>query len=197
MSIILVIFVLALTGAGMFFVGARGLAARRAYVYSGRWLFAMIALCFLPQFMNGIKMLGTYRTMGLINILLYPLVLLVFWLVTKGYICFGVSEETVNEALKAAFEMVGVKQEQSLGSVKLEDGSVFQVSIQDWIGTTQIKAKNSQAAARLPALVSALSDHFAASRGKVKYLPYWIYAVCGGMLLATLLVLLGIVLRHM
>jgi len=195
MSIIIVLLILGLAGAGMFYVGVRGLVARRAYVYSGKWLFAMIALCFFPQFMNGLKLLGAYPAIGLINILLYPFVLLVFWLVTKGYICFGVSEETVNEALKGAFEKLGVKQEQSLGSVKLEDGSVFQISIQDWIGTTQIKAKNSQAAARLPALVTALSDHFAAPGGKVKFLPYWIYAVCGGMLLATLLVLVGIAVR--
>lgn len=56
----------------------------------------------------------------------------------------------------------------------------------------QVKAKNRQAGARLPALVAALSDYFAVSSSKIKFLPYWIYAICGGLLLATLLVLLSL-----
>lgn len=195
MSIIIILLILGLAGAGMSFVGIRGLLIPRISIYSGKWLFALIALCFFPQFLNGFKLLGAYPAAALINILLYPFVLLVFWLVTKGYICFGVSEETVNGALKNAFEKLGLKHEQSLGSVKLEDGSVFQVSIQDWVGTMQIKGKNSQAAGRLPALISALKEYFAAFSGEIKLLPYWIYAVCGVMMLGTMLVLLGIAAR--
>jgi hypothetical protein len=195
MAIIIILAILGLAGAGMLFVGVRGLLTRRAAVYSGRWLFALIALCFFPQFLNSFKLLGAFPAAAMIGILIYPLLLLVFWVVTKGYICFGVSEETVNSALKSAFEKLGIKHEPSLGSVKLEDGGIFQVSVQDWVGTMQIKAKNSQAAGRLPALVSAISEYFAAYSGKIKFLPYWIYAVCGGMMLGTLLVLLGIAAR--
>lgn len=119
MTLILILLVLGLTGAGMFFVGVRGLLTRRASIYSGKWLFALVALCFLPQFLNGVKLLGAYPSAALINLLLYPFILLVFWIVTKGFICFGVSDEIVTDALKSAFEKMGLKYEQLLGSVRL------------------------------------------------------------------------------
>jgi len=187
--------VLGLAGAGMLFVGLRGILTRRATVYSGKWLLALIALCFSPQFLEGVKALPSAPGAALINIIIFPAVLLVFWLVTKGYICFGVSEELGAGAVKSVLGKLGLKHEFSLGSVRLEDGGVFQVSVQDWMGTMQIKAKNPAAAARTPALVAGLSEHFAGARDGVRYMPYWIYAFFGGLLLAMLLFLLSLFAR--
>ncbi|MDO8805049.1 MAG: hypothetical protein Q7R35_11505 [Elusimicrobiota bacterium] len=192
--LVMVLMLLCLAGAGMLFVGLRGLLAGRATIYSGKWLFALIALCFLPQFINGLKLLTSVPSMAIINIVLYPFLLLVFWFATKGHICFGISEETANDALNGAFEKLGLKHEKALGSVRAEDGGIFQISIQDWVGTMQIKPKNREAKARMAGLVAALSDHFSASTAKIRYLPYWIYALCGGLLLASLLVLAGLLL---
>ncbi len=149
----------------------------------------MIALCFFPQFLSGMKLLGSAPGIALLSMAFYPGLLLIFWLATKGHICFGVSEEAANDALKSAFEKLGLKHEQLLGSIKLEDGGVFQVSLQDWLGTMQLKSKNREAGARMKALVTALKEYFSASQAGVRYLPYWMYAICGGMLLAMLLLL--------
>lgn len=48
----------------MLFVGIRGLITRRATIYSGKWLLALVAMCFLPQFLTGLKLLATLPTPG-------------------------------------------------------------------------------------------------------------------------------------
>jgi hypothetical protein len=198
MLTLLVLFIaLGLAGSGLMFVGVRGLLTRRVTIYSGKWLLALIALCCLPQFLNGLKLLGAANSLALINLILYPGILLIFWLVTKGHILFGVSEETAKEALTGALGKLGVKHEQMLGSIKLEDGGIFQVSIQDWIGTMQLKPKNPAARLRAAQLVAALSEHFSASTAPVRFLPYWIYTFCGGLMLASLLFLTALVVNHL
>ncbi|OIO01632.1 MAG: hypothetical protein AUJ51_07950 [Elusimicrobia bacterium CG1_02_56_21] len=196
LTLLVIFIVLALAGTGLTYVGLRGLLSRRVTIYSGRWLLALIALCFLPQLINGLKLLGSATSLAIINIILYLGIILVFWLVTKGHILFGVSEETATEALKAALDKLGVKHEQLLGSVKLEDGGIFQVSIQDWVGTMQLKPKNPAAYLRSAQLVAALAEHFSASTAPVRFMPYWIYAFCGGLLLASLLFLAALVVKH-
>lgn len=195
--LIIMLMVLALAGAGMLFVGVRGLLARRVTVYSGKWLLALVALCFLPQFLNGLKLLGTVPSLAAINLIMYPSLLLIFWFITRGFIFFGVSEELVNDALKGAFGKMGLKHEQLLGSVKLEDGGIFQISIQDWVGTMQLKPKNPAAKARTKELVAALSEHFSASTAGIRSMPYWIYTFCGGLLLATLLFIASMVVNNL
>ncbi len=197
LALVMMLMVLALAGAGMMFVGVRGLLTRRVTVYSGKWLLALVAICFLPQFMNGLKLLGQVPSLAVINLIMYPGLVLVFWFITKGYIFFGVSEELVNDALKSAFGRMGLKHEQLLGSVKLEDGGIFQISIQDWVGTMQLKPKNPAAKARTKELVAALSEHFSASTAGIRFLPYWIYTFCGGLLLATLLFMSLLVLNSL
>ncbi len=197
LTLMILLMALALAGAGMLFVGVRGLLARRVTIYSGKWLLALVALCFLPQFMNGLKLLGTMPSLAVINLIMYPGLVLVFWFITKGYIFFGVSEELVNEALKGAFGKLGLKHEQMLGSVKLEDGGIFQISIQEWVGTMQLKPKNPAAKARTKELVSALSEHFSSSTARIRFMPYWIYTFCGGLLLATLLFFASMVVNHL
>jgi hypothetical protein len=196
MTIIIILSVLTLAGGGMLFVGIRGIITRRASIYSGKWLLALVALCFLPQFLNGFRLLPRFPSAALLNILMYPFLLLIFWAATKGYICFGVSEEMIADGLKTAFGGLALKYEQLLGSVKLEDGGIFQISIQGWMGTMQIKAKNRQAAARMPGLIAALSQHFASYDSRIRFMPYWIYTVCGGMIAAALLTLLSVLARQ-
>lgn len=197
LTLVMMLMVLALAGAGMLFVGVRGLLARRVTVYSGNWLLALIALCFLPQFMNGLKLLGAAPSLAAINLIMYPGLLLVFWFITRGFIFFGVSEELVNDALKSAFGKMGLKHELLLGSVKLEDGGIFQISLQDWVGTMQLKPKNPAAKARTQELVAALSGHFSASTAGIRFMPYWIYTFCGGLLLATLLFIASMVVNRL
>lgn len=189
LTLLIILITLALAGTGMLFVGVRGLLSRRVTIYSGKWLLALVALGFFPQFVDGLKLLRTAPSVAVISLAFYPFLLLIFWFATKGFICFGVSEETANDAFRSSFEKLGVKYEQSLGSVRLEDGGIFQISIQDWIGTMQIKPKNREAKARTTGLIAALSAHFSASEAGIRYMPYWIYAVCGGTLLAALLAL--------
>ena len=196
MAILILMSALVLAGAGMLFVGIRGLVTGRATIYSGKWLLALIALCFLPQLLNTFKLLPAFSPAALLNLLMYLFLLLVFWIVTKGYICFGVSDEMANAALKSVLEKLGLKHEQSLGSIRLENGGIFQIAVQDWVGTMQIKAKNRQAGAQLPGLISALSDYFAAFTGKIKSMPYWIYTICGAILLTALALLLNIAARQ-
>lgn len=197
LTLMILLMALALAGAGMLFVGVRGLLARRVTIYSGKWLLALVAVCFLPQFLNGLNLLGKMPSLAVINLIMYPGLVLVFWFITRGYIFFGVSEELANEALKSAFGKMGLKHEQLLGSVKLEDGGIFQISIQDWVGTMQLKPKNQEAKARTKELVAALSEYFSASTARIRFMPYWIYAFCGGLLLATLLLVAAMVANHL
>lgn len=192
LMLVIILLALTLAGAGMLLVGARGLVTKRVTIYSGKWLLALVAICFFPQFINGLSLIASVPTLALINLVLYPGVLLIFWYATKGYIIFGVSEETANEALKSAFTKLGTPHEQLLGSIRLEDGAIFQVSMQDWVGTMQIKPKNKEAGARTPALIAALREHFGTSAAGARTMPYWIYAFCGGLLFASLLVLAGL-----
>ncbi len=60
--------ILPLAGAGMLFIGARGLFTRRATVYSGKWLLALIAVCFLPMFLNSLHMFKMLPAAALFNL---------------------------------------------------------------------------------------------------------------------------------
>lgn len=192
---ILMLLILLLAGTGMFFAGVRGLITKRVTIYSGKWLLALIAICFLPQFLTGLPLLRSLPALGMMNVGMYVFLLLVFWFITKGCICFGISEESVNSAFKSTFAKLGLKYEQLLGSVRLDDGAVFQVSVQSWIGTMQIKPKNQAAAARMPVVMAGLSEYFSTSGEKATCLAYWLYTIAGVFMLATLLVLAGLVAR--
>ncbi len=187
---------LAAAGAMITFVAVRGLVKKRATVYSGRWLLAIVAMGFLPQLLSSLRLARTFPAGAAIGAVIYAALMWLFWYVTGGVVCFGVSEELGTVALRSSLDRLGLKYEQQLSSVRLEDGGVLQVSVQDWFGTMQIRPKNAAAAPRMPALVREVSRHLDEAGAGVRYLPYWMYLFFGAMMLGTLLVVVTAVARY-
>lgn len=191
MSSILILLMLGFAGIGMFSVGLRGLVKQKVTIYSGKWLVALIAVCFFPNFLKSFQIVAKVPVIGMISLLMYPMLIWVFWRSANGYIVFGVSEAAITEALKTVLDQLNLKFEQRLASIQLEDGSVFQVAVHEWVGTAQLKPKNAAAKAHIGALVSNLSDYFSKSEQKIKTFTYWTYSIFGGLLTLMLLVILA------
>lgn len=184
-----ILLLLGVVGISMLFVGAKGLLTKKVNIYSGKWLVALISLCFFPNFLSSLQSFSVIPAASLISILFYPGLIAVFWFITKGYIFFGVSEEHMSEAIKAVLAKANLSYEEKLASIHLSNGSIFQIAVQAWAGTAQFKPKNAQAKEDVKTLIPLFNAYFLNSNTPVKNFTYWLYAIVGFFMLILLVLL--------
>jgi hypothetical protein len=140
----IVLGLLALTLLG---IGLRGLLTRRPFVFAARWLFAFMLLSFLPNAIMPLTFERDFRDASDVFLTLAgPAMFLVlavfFWIVMRGHMAFGVTEESLRSGLTAALRELELPYEESLGAIRLPSvPAEIQVAVQGWVGTGQIKSR--------------------------------------------------------
>ena len=178
-------------------IGLRGLLRNRPVVFSARWLFGFMLIAFTPSLLNPLlSRLGASGAfqrgwpIALIAPGMFLFLVIVFWFQMRGYLVFGVTDTTLRSALHHALSERGLRYEEKLGSIHVPNEALdLQVSIQSWMGTAQMKAKQARGQARLQELSGAMKQYYASNAVEVPKVVFVVYVVLGVFLSMVAVVL--------
>lgn len=166
--------VLGITAIFSLTVGMRGILTKRPFVISNRWFLANTLVVSIPLLLILLPVLSVSGSssdivpfMNWLNAILYGLILfviLVVWYSLRGYIIYGVTDVSFQEALLTALEKLQLPYEESLSAVRLTSIQAdLQVSVQSWMGTGIIKVKQRTHRSTLKEIVIVMNECFRTS----------------------------------
>ena len=174
-------------------IGTRGLLRRRPQIFSSRWLFAIVAVCFLNPAL-GLRDLPDFDfssfpafLMVLPVILLGSLVLLLVfvWKTMQGYTFIGVTDESIRQALHHALGSLGLPFEERVSAVRLTSlNADLKVAVQSWVGTATIALIPVGRRQELQAIIARMREFFAANAVATNRVTPFFYTLLGLMMLA-------------
>ncbi len=86
------------------------------------------------------------------------------WYSLRGYVTFGVTDVSFQEALLAALEKLQLPYEESLSAIRLTSIQAdLQVSVQSWTGSALIKVKQRTHRSALREIVNTMNEYFRTS----------------------------------
>lgn len=118
-------------------LGARGAGARKPLALRSRWLWLLVAACLAPLLMGALR--ASTGPLGLAVPALAVAVLAYAWFRMSDYWLLGVSEEP----LRAALEEADASLEGSWPRLELLGGAEMRFSVQDRLGTGQVRVTGS------------------------------------------------------
>ena len=147
-------------------VALRILLTRKPLLMTSRWLFAFICLGFSPTILNSFFL----KSMTLTVPVMFGVLLIFFWFQMQGYMAMGVSDAYFRDALLASIKNLGYTAEESMSRIRIvETGDEFQVSIQGWVGSAQIRPTRKCSSATMRDIVKGMRTYFADTPGGTNY----------------------------
>jgi hypothetical protein len=175
----------------LFYLGIalRVLLTERPLLMSSRILFAAVALCLLPSAVTGGWMSlrvseHTMRSANLMIVVIQVVTLVFLWLAMSGWTAFGVTEDTLREALHAALGRLGLPFEERLSEVRLPSvGATLKVAVQGRVGNASLRIRGDRALGKR--IVAAMAEHFAASKVPANRVTAAFYLIIGVLMLSA------------
>lgn len=97
------------------------------------------------------------------------LVIVMVWYSLRGYVAYGVTDVSFQEALLAALEKLQLPYEESLSAIRLTAiGADLQVSVQAWMGSGIVKVKQRAHRSYLREIVGVMNECFRTSPVPIK-----------------------------
>jgi len=123
--------------------------------------------------------------MLLLSPLIFIALLIFIWMQMKGYVAIGITDESFQAAIQSALQKLNIEFEEELARIKLASLDIdLQVSIQSWIGTAQLKAKQSKGNAIVKEIANAIIDYYQTNETKTNNVTSIFYLVLGLLTLA-------------
>ena len=149
-------------------IGLRGLLIKRPFLFSARWMFLAIAVLLLgPMVMlilSPFLFVRPPQLLGWITAVMVPVMALIIWYQTQGYLAFAVTGKSFRDGLLGALHKLNLPYEESLSSIRLTSVEAeLQVAVQSWLGTGQIKVRQGRQRHLLKEIVQAMNAHFRTS----------------------------------
>ena len=181
---------LGITALFSFYIALRGILTKKPFMISNRWLLATIFIVFIPLPVILLPLLSAsdsgsdaiHFMKWLIAILcgLVLFVILMVWYSLRGYIIYGVTDVSFQEALLAALEKLQLPYEESLSAIRLTSIQAdLQVSVQSWMGTGIVKVKQRAHRSDLREIVNTMNEYFRISSVSTNMIPCIVYLVMG------------------
>lgn len=180
---------LGITAIFSLYIGLRGILTKKPFMFSNRWFLATILVVFIPLPVILVPLLSAsvsgsdiHFMKWLIAILcgLVLFVILMLWYSLRGYIVYGVTDVSFQEALLAALEKLQLPYEESLSAIRLTSIQAdLQVSVQSWMGTGIVKVKQRAHRSALREIVNAMNEYFRTSFVSTNMIPCIVFLVMG------------------
>lgn len=172
-----------------FYIGLRGILTKKPFMISNRWFLATILVVFIPLPVILVPLLSASGSSSdmhfmkwLIAILcgLVLFVILTVWYSLRGYVVYGVTNVSFQEALLAALEKLQLPYAESLSAIRLTSIQAdLQVSVQSWMGTGIVKVKQRAHRSALREIVNTMNEYFRTSSVSTNMIPCIIFLVMG------------------
>jgi len=162
-------------------LGLRGIILRRPFLFPARLLFWMFLLGFLPVTINSARFLFdnqpvSFRLIMLIPVPMFGTLLIFLWRQLRGYMVWGITDESLQDALHSALQSLNIQFEETISRVRLTSlGADLQVSVQSWAGTAQLRIKQPEHRAVLKDIAEKMNERFRSAPGKVNLTPSILY----------------------
>ena len=102
------------------------------------------------------------------------------WFQMQGYTAIGVTDESFRSALHFSLNKNNLVFEEQLSAIKLiSENAYLQVSIQSWMGSGQIKIKNSRNKNLLPNIILGVNEFYANNNIKPCTITSFFYIIIG------------------
>jgi tetratricopeptide (TPR) repeat protein len=142
--------VLGVLSAAFLGIGLSVFLRKKPLIFSSRWMFALILVCFSPQFtiffttpMTGDHHSGEWLLMKLLMPLMFTVLLVFLWLQMQGYVLFGIVDKSFRKALLSVLDELHLERQEELSLIRIPSANLdIQVAIQSWVGTGQVKNKS-------------------------------------------------------
>ena len=180
---------LGITAIFSFYIALRGILTKKPFIISNRWFLATILVVFIPLPVILVPLLSAsgsgsdiHFMKWLIAILcgLLLFVILMVWYSLRGYIIYGVTDVSFQEALLAALEKLQLPYEESLSAIRLTSIQAdLQVSVQSWMGTGIVKVKQRADRSALREIVNTMNEYFRTSSVSTNMIPCIFFLVMG------------------
>ena len=189
--------VLGLLSLTMLGIGLRGLLTRRPFLFSARWLFAFMLLGFLPNAVMPFTFERDFDDasdvfMALAGPAMFLAMAVFFWIVMRGHMAFGVTEDSLRTGLTAALRELELPYEESLSAIRLPTVSTeIQVAVQGWVGTGQIKSRKRAGAPLVADVARRMNAYFRSTKVSTNLTCCVMYIVMGALTAAMDVLLIG------
>ena len=170
-------------------LGLRGLITHRPFLFPSRIMFGLMVLAFLPNFFMPFQWMGGNGThpfdVGmLISPLMFVVILVMFWFQMRGYMVYGVSAEAFRNCLRRTLDKLNLPYQESFSSIRLETVDAnLQASVQDWMGTAQLRIKPAKHVNTLTAIATGLREEFLTENARVNTPVFIVYTLLSLLML--------------
>lgn len=170
------------------YIGVKVIVSKRPFILSSKVFFVFTVIALSPQIIMSLDILsseGNIELISYISPLVFVALLMYFWIQMKGYMAIGISDNSFRDSLHFALNQNNIKFEEQLSLIKLtEFDADIEVSVQNWVGTGQLKLKNSKDNHILPKLISSINEYFISSSDKPNNTTSIMYIVIGVFMLS-------------
>ena len=175
-----------------FAIGIRVMAARRPLLLNARWLLGFLAIAFSPAVIIPLSLPSkSVNPIMLINIPIYVVVMIVMAIAIRGYIAMGITDESFRAAIHNALQELDIAFEETLGHIKLTSHDLeLQVAVQSWMGTAQLKMKQSSGKPILAEIAKAVSKYYQTHETKTNNITPIFYIIMGVLMLVLAIVVI-------
>jgi tetratricopeptide (TPR) repeat protein len=173
------------------FTGLAVLLRKKPLLFSSRWMFALMVLCFFPQFILPIQLLrlpgdqaGAFRMIGLLGPAMFVVLLVFLWIQMQGYVAMGIVDKSFRKALLSVLDDLQLEREEQLSIIRIPQANLdIQIAIQSWIGVGQIKNKSKNSEDVFQQIIAGLKRRFALGELETNNTTPAFYVIVGVFLL--------------
>jgi hypothetical protein len=180
-------------------LGFRGLVGKKPFLFSAKSSFWVILLAFAPSMIspiysfwkvyssateNSIPFEWSYVLVLLIPLTLYPVLLVFYWRILRGYTVVGVTDESFRQALYSVLGDLKIPYEERLSKMHLTAlNADLEANVSSWMGTASVRIRQREHQETLDRIARAMSSYFAGSHVAVNMVTCVYYLIFGIIIL--------------
>ena len=159
-------FIFAIMAFFFLFIGIKVVMSRRPLFMPSKYFFAFLVLAFSPQFGITADLFfkdppSKLRLLFLLSPILFVCLLVYFWILMKGYMAIGVSDDSFREAIHFSLKRINQPFDENLSAIKLTAiNAKLQIAIQSWTGSAQLRLKQSKDTKLLSEIIAGINEYY-------------------------------------
>jgi len=150
-------------------IGFAVLLRKKPLLFSSRWMFALVLVCFAPQFILPFQMrglpgdqLGGFKTITWLMPLMFVVLLVFLWMQMQGYIAMGIVDKSFRKALLSVLDDLHLEREEELSIIRIPQANLdIAVAIQSRTGVGQLRNKSKSGQEVFQQIIAGLKRRFA------------------------------------